>query len=144
MLARSGSRRGEGLREVGGEGIGAQRLGQVDGGAVDEADDLEIRIGVVGQRMGEAHIAEAGDERADRGHGLAFGFRRLAESGDARSMHDPCTGRMQVSGAACGRGRALPPSGARGAREAALPVFRLLAENDCSPGKLVSMKPGCG
>ncbi len=41
-------------------------FGQLDLRAVDQADDLEAGIVVIGERMARAHIAEAGDQDSDR------------------------------------------------------------------------------
>ncbi|MNT74356.1 hypothetical protein D3C72_2131680 [compost metagenome] len=46
--------------------VAAQFLRKLDPGAVDQADDLEAGIVVVGERMAAPHVAEARDEDPDR------------------------------------------------------------------------------
>ena len=46
------------------DAIAGQSVRQRHVGAVDQCRDLEARIGVIGQRMAAAHIAEAGDDDA--------------------------------------------------------------------------------
>ncbi|MNL34875.1 hypothetical protein D3C87_1568700 [compost metagenome] len=55
-------------REIRMDFVAAKLFRKLDPGAVDQADDLEAGIVVVGERMAAPHVAEPRDEDPDRFH----------------------------------------------------------------------------